>query len=98
MSETCNILLAGKKFLCEIVMFSRNITVIENWSEIFAYLSNFRPRFVLISLKKAHHLKLLPANALFLLKIQKSLEKKRKVITSNQSPISYFSFKIHGIL
>ena len=29
MSETCNILLAGRKFLCEIVTFSRNIMVIK---------------------------------------------------------------------
>ena len=51
----------GKKFLGEIVTFSRNVIVIK---------TNFRPRFLLISLKKGHHLKLLPGNALFLFQMQ----------------------------
>ena len=67
MGEPYNILLTGKKF-CEIVTFSRNVMVIK---------TNFRPRFLLISLKKGHYLKLLFGNALFLLKMQGSLKKKR---------------------
>ena len=51
-----------KKFLREIVTFSRNVMVIK---------INFCPRFLFISLKnKGHHLKLLPGNALFALKMQ----------------------------
>ena len=67
MSETCIILLAGREFLFEIVTFSRNVMVIK---------TNSRPRFLLISLKKRHHLKLLPGNVLFLMKMQGSLKKR----------------------
>ena len=56
-----------KKFWCEIVTFSHNVMVIK---------TNFCLRFLLISLKKGHHLKLLPGNALFLLKMQGFLKKK----------------------
>ena len=45
--------------------------------------NNFRPRFLIISLKKkGHHLKLLPGNALFLLKMQWSPIKKSSLQTS----------------
>ena len=79
-----------KKFFCEIVIFSRYVMVIK---------TNFHPRFLLISLKKGHYSKLLPGNALFILKMQGSLKKKgqsrcslkkKKVFTSISSLISLF--------
>ena len=70
MSETCNILLAGKDFLCEIVTFSRNVMVMK---------TNLHPKILVISLKQDYLLKLWPGNALFVLKMQCSLKKKKRL-------------------
>ena len=56
-----------KKILCEILIFSPNVMV---------FKTNFHLRFIVISKKKGHHLKSLPGNALFVLKMQWSLKKK----------------------
>ena len=71
MSETCNILLAGKNFLCEIVTFSRNVMMIK---------TNFCPKFLLtgMSLKNRSLLEMVPDNALFFRNAVFSIKKKEK--------------------
>ena len=73
-----------KKYLCEIVTFSRNIMVIK---------TNLRPRFLLISLKKGHHLKLLPGNALFSPE-NAVISKKKRSSLKIVPGIALFAFKM----
>ena len=60
------------------------------------FKTNFRPRFKVISKKKKSLPEIIQGNALFVSEMQWSL--KKKLITSNQSPISYFLSLIHNIL
>ena len=67
-----------ERFLCEIVIFSRNVMVIK---------TNFCPRFLLISVKQKSSLEIVADNTLIFLEMLV----KKKIITSKQSQISYFS-------